>query len=59
METMIKEKRIMGEKLKGKLMNEKKNLKENSKKLHNNNMQMEVEKKIKGLEDEIKFYQEK
>ena len=55
----IKEKKTMSERLKAKLHGEQKVVNENTKKLHNNSLQQEMERKLKSLSDEIKFLREK
>lgn len=49
----------MSERLKAKLHAEQKVVNENTKKLHNNSLQQEMERKLKSLSDEIKFLREK
>ena len=59
MEAQIKEKKAMAERLRARLQVEQKAVLEHTKKLHNNNLQQEMERRLKALGDEIKFLREK
>lgn len=58
-EQILKEKRLMGEKLKQQLTKEKRIVEENIKRLEKNTEKNEMEVYIKKLTEEAKFYKEK